>query len=281
MFGSLNLSYMDILVAPFLLAGLHQLRQRRYARFTWLYIAACSIKYPPLIIAPFLLVHVTAQLRQDCGASVGAIGKRLLAVWFLPWLMAALLLLGVFGLEPIHALLRTLGHHELTNNALNFNWTMDALDPAFDRAALAQTLFLCFYAGSLLAYLGRRKTFENLLLHSILGHLSYFSFAVGVHENHLFLSTLLAVFLACSASSFVPLALNLCLISTLNMFEFYGTTGMNADMWWPKGALEDRTDVDLAWSRAGYPFDHRCLLAVFNTLYCLVTWTSVVLDRRR
>src|SRR5262249_40600305 len=59
----------------------------------------------------------------------------------------------------------------------------------------------------------------------ILGYLAYFTFNVGVHENHLFLPIILGLFLAAQNRSYLPLALATALIANLNLLVFYGIDG--------------------------------------------------------
>ena len=69
------------------------------------------------------------------------------------------------------------------------------------------------------------KTFTNLLIFSVLGYLCYFTFNTGVHENHLFLVTILAVVLYWREESWRANAVILLLMANINLFLFYGVDG--------------------------------------------------------
>jgi hypothetical protein len=160
-------------------------------------------------------------------------------------------------------------------------------------------LFLSFYLSALLCFFLSKKTLENLLLWAIIGHFSYFIFNTGAHENHLILSVALGMAASCVNNKYLPLAIGLALISTLNMFVFYGTNGF--------GPLILSNKIDLIFSQCqaiwgdissscnaefsklrysynfpsefsmfkdGYPYDIKLALAIFNVTYFLTLWGS-------
>src|SRR4051794_13437547 len=51
--NSVDLAYLDIYFAPFLLGALWALQRRRWAWFAALYTLTCLIKWQPIILAPF------------------------------------------------------------------------------------------------------------------------------------------------------------------------------------------------------------------------------------
>ena len=57
---------------------------------------------------------------------------------------------------------------------------------------------------------------------ALLGYVAYFIFNVGVHENHLFLATLLAPILWLVEPRRWPLAAGVIVASNLNLLVFYG-----------------------------------------------------------
>jgi hypothetical protein len=69
------------------------------------------------------------------------------------------------------------------------------------------------------------KTFKNLLLFSIIGHLSYFIFNTGVHENHLFIASALSLILFIIDRKYLPLTITIIIADNLNLFLFFGIDG--------------------------------------------------------
>jgi hypothetical protein len=119
---------------------------------------------------------------------------------------------------------------------------------------IPRILFALFYLSALVIFLRRSNSFENLLRFTIVGYLAYFTWNIGVHENHLFLAGLLVVVLYWLNSSDLPATLIVVLITNINLFLFYGING-------------------------GYPYqrvvaglDVSVPLALFNVVFFLVFW---------
>jgi hypothetical protein len=108
----------------------------------------------------------------------------------------------------------------LQNGEIGLIQTRDALVLLPERI-----LFYASYFGILLAFVRNTKTFERLLLYSMLGYLSYFLFNTGVHENHLFLIACLAWILVFIDSSQSLRAINLSIAANINLFLFAGAFG--------------------------------------------------------
>jgi uncharacterized membrane protein YwaF len=75
-----------------------------------------------------------------------------------------------------------------------------------------------FYAATIVLLFRREKMFQNVLIFATLGVLSYYMFNVGVHENHLFLATILAALMFWMDHRLRTIAAILMLISNINMF---------------------------------------------------------------
>jgi hypothetical protein len=240
--NSLLLAYVDIYYAPALLLGWWALKRGRMALFSICFTAACLTKWQPLIIAPFLLVYALARQEPTAGKH-----EKLARLALPPVIMGAVALL-IFGLPPVWEALRaSFSHAYLSGNALNFNWILTHLlrvfspekfgglvDGRADYIVTAEAgitlwprlVFGLFYAASLVIFIWRReKTFANTLHFALLGFLAYFTFNVGVHENHLFVAALLAAALAWLEPGRRLEMLVVTLIFNINMYTFYGSSG--------------------------------------------------------
>jgi len=293
--SSLGLAYLDIYFAPALLFSLRRLQQGKLSQFAFFFTLACLIKFPPLMIAPFLLVYiVTNHWRQkQTRTNIEILNWKSLA----PTFGLLTVILFFFGKTLLIALLKTTQAPWLSAWALNFNWIVtriflqngwgQAYPPGLDPSIsimnpvpalahqMAMWLFLFFFSATLLLFISGKKTFENLLLTALLGSFSYFMFSTGVHENHLFLASLLAMVLFCINPRFLYLGFGVLLISGLNLFVFYGVSGSNTG-----GFL---FHWDMSSPTYSYWTDAPLLIACGNVVYFLVLWfcTASALWRER
>ncbi len=298
-YSCLSLSYMDIYFTPFFLLSLYFVHRQKPVIAIAFFIAAALIKSPPLIIAPFLLVYLYCHFRKIHHTWQTTLSKTLQAL--LPSVViATLVTYSIFGNEPVAALLRGFGHNCLSCNALNFNRLSPVLAYNFSTGqnlwdtllyktvwvesykqsdtllyGIAKLLFAGFYLSSLLVFMRRKKDTETLLIFCLLGHFAYFTFSKGVHENHLYLSMLIAICLSLINPRYLVLALNISLIHSLNLFLSYGMNGMPLALWWDKSFYPN--DVpSLSWLNTGYPIDSPLLMSMFDTLYFLVFWLFAI-----
>src|SRR5437867_102052 len=86
-------------------------------------------------------------------------------------------------------------------------------------------LFYLSYAVLFVSFLRQTKTFERLIVYSILGYMAYFVFNTSVHENHLFLVCCLAWILVFIDSGQLIRCINLSIAANANLFLFYGAFG--------------------------------------------------------
>lgn len=301
-YSCMTLSYVDIYFTPFLLLAFYMLHRGKSAQGMFAFTLACFIKYPPLIIFPFFIVFIIFLYVKHVDEN--SMRRQSYYSLLLPSGLLLILTFLVFGLEPLKALQRgVFGHNMLNAQALNLNWiikriiqlTTDTIpmvsrfnpivniigDSQIDGTIkiISRVLFGGFYLSAFLLFLKRKKSLENLLLFSLLGHFSYFMFSIGVHENHLYLSCLLTAALFCINPAYLYLAVGLSAISSINMFFFYGIDGRHIPMIFPP--LNPKTCAyDPSWMNACYPFDIRLLLAIFNLGYFLSLW-AVIIDKRQ
>lgn len=288
-YSCMALSYIDIYFAPFFLWSFYSLQQSKWRQAMLAFTLACLIKYPPLIILPFLLWYLVASMVNQ-----GQRRLSIMSVFLLP-LLLVVITLSVFGLEPFRALERAFNHSILSAQALNMNWIITRLllakgivemtapgDSSTLLIAHWQTpvaviwlsrfLFASFYLAACLLFLLRQQSLEKLLLCSLLAHFSYFMFSIGAHENHLFLSMLLAVMLYCHDVRWWPLAAGICAVSSLNLLFFYGLDGHALVLF--SGVDFEASSLLLA--NTPYPIDIRLIFAVFNLGYFLSLWICVL-----
>jgi hypothetical protein len=279
--SSVSLGYLDIWLAPTILLAFWALKERKIFLFSVLFTISCLIKQTPLILAPFLVVYV---IRETGGIKQW---KTTLTVLLRDAVLPAAVLVGTtalaFGQRLWESFLVAGIHTGLTGNALNYNWFVayilhliqpDRFGPIqglggvvdyigilewsasdWPIVGIPRFLFALFYLSALLIFMRRANSFENLVRFTIVGYMAYFTFNIGVHENHLFLAGFLAFVLCWVNPRDVYTTLILALITNINLFLFYGITG-------------------------GYPYqrqigmDITVPLALFNVVFFLVFWAT-------
>jgi hypothetical protein len=244
--NSVGLGYLDIYFAPFLIAAFFCLQRGHFTMGVLMFAISCSIKWQPLLIAPFICVYVMTA----AGEGLSARDKVYKSI--MPFMIAAVVvvlpLVMIFGAGAIiNSLQRAMiKHNFISGYALNFGWLHTwalhlwapekygslqngEINVIETRDALLllpeKILFYLGYAAILIAFALQKKTFKQLVVYSILGYLSYFLFNTGVHENHLFPIACLAWILVFIDSSQLIRAINLSIAANINLFVFYGIFG--------------------------------------------------------
>jgi len=274
------LGYLDTFFAPTLILSLWALQRKRIALFSGLFAISCLIKWQPVIIAPFLILHAVSISTGD-PISAHALARRWIHLAAPPLGIIALAVAS-FGFHPIaDSLKRALQHELLSGDALNFNWLVTwflrvfyadtygaakdgvieavIIDPSAGWATAIQLVFILFYLGALWRLLKLRWSFAGTIECCLAGYLSYFIFNIGVHENHLFLATILAVVSAAIAPDKRLRAVVIIGVSNLNLIAFYGFTGSAL-------AFTPVVGVDVS-----------IIFAAVNVLLFLFFWSDLVL----
>jgi len=88
-FNGVALGYLDTFFAPTLILSLWALQRKRIALFSGLFAISCLIKWQPLIIAPFLILHAVSISTGD-PISARALTRR--------WIQLAARALGIIAL---------------------------------------------------------------------------------------------------------------------------------------------------------------------------------------
>jgi hypothetical protein len=241
--NSVALGYIDILNAPFLVLSLLALRRGWLVTFAILYSISFTIKFQPLILAPFIVAYI---VKIETLRDIRSIDFRQVLRGLLPMLLAPILLLLVFGTTFLSSVGNTVTREFLSGQALNFGWILTYLlhvlapgaygaledgaitlivRPGGLLSAGPYLIFLLVYGFIFIRFLRMRKTFAGLLAYSLLGYLAYFIFSTDVHENHLFTACILAGLLVLESRRYLLPFLIWALAANLNMFIFYGIDG--------------------------------------------------------
>jgi hypothetical protein len=244
--SSMGLAYLDVYFAPFLIAGLFLLQRGNLSLAFILFAISCFTKWQPLIIAPFVCIYILSNRADDALETKRPLSKRIL-----PFVLAAgavaIPLFLIFGAKIFDSLHRAMTYHIfLSAYALNLpwlqTWALHLINPekygalqngeidifqTRDALVVGPTkiLFYLSYAAIALSFARQKKTFERLIVYSILGYLAYFIFNTSVHENHLFLVCCLAWILAYIDRSQLIRCINLSIAANANLFLFYGAFG--------------------------------------------------------
>jgi hypothetical protein len=245
-FNGVALGYIDTYWAPAFILSLWALQKRKIALFSGLFALCSLIKWQPLIVAPFLVLHALSVPGESARSA-----RTLLRRWFelvIPATAVVLSAVIVFGFRPMVASLdHALNQELLSGDALNFNWLITwffeafhpewyggmtdgvvkaiIIDPSVRWATAIKLIFVLFYLSALWRLFRSRTSFPAAIECSLVGYLSYFTFNIGVHENHLFLATILAVMAAAVLPSKAGRAALIVAASNLNLIAFYGFTG--------------------------------------------------------
>ena len=238
--NSVALGYLDIYAAPFLVLSLRALSAAHDGWALMWFSVACLVKWQPAMIGPFVLLHVYGTARRPTLDDARRVA-RLLAP------SAAIVLVAVlaFGAMPVAwAFARSLGHRSLSADALNLGWVITWLqqgashggDALFDRVVYlaraplwmrlgAKVLFASQFMLLLWYYVRQPSSFTRTLAYALMGSLAYVIFNSGVHENHWFVPTVLAVALAARDAAWRVPAIAVGGFANLNLLLFYGVSG--------------------------------------------------------
>jgi hypothetical protein len=238
--SALGLMYFDILFAPFILGAVWAARAGKLSLMLVLLLISCLMKWQPVFVLPFAVIYAIRQRdlmpRLDWNRSIrwaGAIGGLLLVAVVLVW-----------GWPVIDSFYRASRHNTKSSFGANPLWVLtwwQQRDTA-ERMS-ADGIVSIVYAGrpmlralTLLTIIGfwtslraywksRDRSVEGWLRYSLVGYLVYFLVSAGVHENHLFLASLLAIALAWQHRRWWWVAAIIAVAANLNLIAFYGWSG--------------------------------------------------------
>jgi hypothetical protein len=250
--SAIGQGYLDILYAPFLVASIVGLQRNRPIQAWGLLLTCCAIKPQPLVLLPFYAVHLTGLSGlRDAARVVRQPRTWAAAAWTG---IAVALVIVLFGRAQetgqwafVQAVQKATAHKELSGNAMNVPWLGSyvyqvikdrGFGPARERdstwrnpiKAAAAVIVL----GVLWLQIRRRKTPHAVLLALLGGYLAYFTFNAGVHENHLFIAMVIALFLVARPDDMrtrsqrlgeIALGIGVIALAHLNPLLFFGWRG--------------------------------------------------------
>jgi hypothetical protein len=239
--NSFGLMYLDIFTAPLVLGSIWAASAEREPLMAGLLAGACLMKWQPLLLVPFAAVHV---LRSRTTTERTVWLRKAAYAAAIPASIAVAAIL-IYGFSSILDALDRAGHHnDLSNYGANplwvltwfFEWTAQAGKQSLSPAGLvtimaasrpiirvSSFISLIGYATILWKYWkSADRTVGGFVRFSLAGYLVYFLFSVGVHENHLFLASLLGIALAWLEPRQLWVAVMLAIAANLNLLVFYG-----------------------------------------------------------
>lgn len=234
--SSVGFGYLDIYFAPFLLLSLFFLYSKKYLLFSLFFSLSCLIKYQPVIIAPFILLYILNS-ELMAGQRKNTIKDIFLKI-FLPPVIIALSLHLIFGRAFILSFGRALSHFDLSAQALNLNWILQYFLKSilkindefinihtYKYLIFPRYIFFILYTVIFIYSFSVKKKFEDMLRYCLLGYFTYFMFNTGLQENHLFITCILAAFLAYINKNYIYSFIIWSMMSNINLFVFYGISG--------------------------------------------------------
>ncbi len=241
--NTMALSYTDIFTAPFLLISLYALYKKNLLIFTIFYFINVMIKWQALIILPFILLYIlnVSSFKEIKNIEWKTIAGKII----FPTIILIILTFIAFGWEVYWTFERALNGYMLSGYALNLNWILTRiyyfLKPGREffefgimRVIMVEggkitypgkLLFITFFISTLIAFFKEEKSFVNMLKFSVIGYLVYFMFNTAVHENHLFVASLLSLLILNYDRNFLIETIGIIFAFNLNMFLFYGFFG--------------------------------------------------------
>jgi hypothetical protein len=241
--SSVGLNDLDIFFATFLIISFFFLKKKNFFLFSFFFIISILIKWQPIIIAPILIIYVSEYNLKN------KINFRNIKHAFVAIFFVSLMIIGTYGFLPIvKSLYVSINHNYLSGNALNYNWIITWFLKTYDSASYGniingqitwtkiksnniyiysgQFIFILTYFYLLLNFIFlKKKNLESLFLFCSVVSFSYYIFNKGVHQNHLFLSTLFVILAYNENSQNFVNAVLTSVIFNMNLFIFYGVTG--------------------------------------------------------
>ncbi len=236
--NGLMLSYIDPFFLFFFLLALFLFDRGSRAWGVAAYAVACLVKWQPIILGPFVVLFVLPRKFKvlDCLPLLSGIAVVLIAY-------------AIFGNDMIRAFLRGTGEDHLSSLGLNLNWLYTAYvefkthtlrDGALVDSLLgishhplvkygSRSLAYLVYAAALFKFYRSNRTTLAFVEASIIAFLGYGMFYTNVHENHLLLVAIMALFWAFLDRARLLDAVMLTLMLNLNMYIFFGADGNGFD----------------------------------------------------
>lgn len=249
--------YLDIVYMSFLIGAVAAFAKERWILFAVCYSLTCLVKWQPIILAPFLGLHLLRRyvLVGDWKKGVGLIALKIV----LPAVILFGATIAIFGFRPVadafQMAFRGKDHWALSLQALNLPWVlthvlewlapdkfpeaghnmgMASLDsgeaqplvlPSEGVVFLMRLPFMLTYLFLLFRVWRSELSPWKTLICAMLGYMAYFFLSTGVHENHLFTAVALALFLFASGQVSLEIPVILAAILNANLLMFYRLDG--------------------------------------------------------
>lgn len=248
-------AYLDIYYAPFFIGALAALSHKRHTTFAILYTLSLLVKWQPIVIAPFLFLHLLRTYAPPGSVLQGM--KRMTWQVLAPTAAMATGVTLIFGPAPlIHALALTFGgamHKYWSIMGLNLPWCVshiiellhsgnfvgywgkvvsmengegvilplptDSIQP-LTRLPFALSYLFCLYT-----VWKNRVSIVRTLMGCTMGYIAYFLLNTGVHENHLVPALLCGLYLFGLAELDLATVICLALVVNGNILIFNGLEG--------------------------------------------------------
>ena len=243
--------YLDIYYAPLLIGALTALRNNRFGWFSLFYAIACLFKWQPLIIGPFLGIYIWRKMNDGTHSQRDRLS--IVIQCLTPPLLAGLAAILIFGAQPLgHALYLTFTMHKMLSAfALNLPWvvshTLEVVMPerfgslnageahilnnAPNGVQLAlRLLFVGVYGLLMLRAWTRSLSFTTTVSYCLAGFMTYCLLSTGVHENHMFIAVLLALYLFSMSEISVETVIWVAVMLNVNLYLFYSGDGILAKL---------------------------------------------------
>jgi hypothetical protein len=281
--NGLLLGYVDAFMGLPVLLGFWALKERKLWAATLCFGIGVFVKWTTLILLPFVALYILDVQGARGWRRINFRGILFQVV--LPAAAIVAIILLVYGIQPIRAaLVRGFGHPWLSGDATNFGWIMthwlhvhqpDVYGPLVEQQAqnimyppqelsrVPRVLFWFFYLSTLVAFFWRPKTFANLVYYTLIGTVMYFAFNLGVHENHLYFTVLLAWLLVWLDRRHLFTAAFWALMLNMNMILFYGFEGQ------------------LTFRRVVFGVDMPLVFSILIVIYALGMWLTGIWPQPR
>jgi hypothetical protein len=115
------------------------------------------------------------------------------------------------------------------------------------------------YISLLLAFAFTGRNLVDLIKFATVGYFSYFIFNIGVHENHLIVAAVLAVYWIFLEPRRTLEGAILAIMANVNLLVFYGISGNQPN-----------------FSRVVFGWDATIYLAAFNVIFFFVLWAPIM-----
>jgi len=242
--STMRLGYLDVWCAPFLFIALYLLDQDRPALGLTTYALACLVKWQPIVLGPFVLLYafraqgllqiLALPLRKDVWRCLAAFAI-LLAV-LLSFFGSTLLKSLEFALANSRIFLAPNGLNVPLLSGIVYRLFADpiGLPPSIRNGidlrdhywvyltfrALFAFMYLVMLVGAIRAGNDRSK----ILLLAVGAFWSYAMLSTGVHENHLAVAVMAAIYLAMCDRKLWPIAAMTAAMFNFNLLLFYVPT---------------------------------------------------------